>query len=104
MRLTTTDQCGTTSANGTPRRRAGSAVTTTTRLIALFRTTACRATKPKRPISNGSRNSAPPRPIIPPSTPIAPPPRKAADSDREGTAVAVPDRSELTGSAVTGTP
>ena len=46
---------------------------TTTRLIALFRITAASAANPKSPISNGSRNSAPPSPIIPPSTPTAAP-------------------------------
>ncbi|MEU0255746.1 hypothetical protein ABZ299_25355 [Streptomyces sp. NPDC006184] len=46
---------------------------TTTRLIALFKMTAESAANPKRLISSGRRNSAPPSPIIPPSTPMAAP-------------------------------
>jgi hypothetical protein len=72
-RLTTTVQCGVSSASGTADRRAGIAVTTTIRLIALFRITAAKAANPKIPISSGSRNSAPPSPIIPPSSPTAAP-------------------------------
>lgn len=47
----------------------GSAAATTTRLAALFKITASRAANRNRPIRNGRRNSAPPRPIKPPSEP-----------------------------------
>ena len=68
-------------SKGTATRRAGRAVTTTIRLIALFMITACRATKPNRLMSNGSRNSAPPRPIRPPRSPTPAPVASAAESD-----------------------
>ena len=54
---------------------------TTIRLIALFMITACRAAKPNRPMSNGSRNSAPPRPIKPPRSPTPPPAVRAGQRD-----------------------
>ena len=60
---------------------AGRAVTTTIRLIALFMITACRAAKPNRPMSSGSRNSAPPRPSWPPRSPTPAPVASAAESD-----------------------
>jgi hypothetical protein len=69
--------------SGTAISRAGSAVSTTIRLIALFTITAWSAMNPNTPINNGSRNSAPPSPIIPPSTPIKPP---AANGDRDRSA------------------
>src|SRR4029450_11010035 len=43
--------------------------------------TACRAAKQNRPMSNGSRNSAPPRPISPPRSPTPAPVARAAQSD-----------------------
>src|ERR1700722_588891 len=47
--------------------------------MALLRITACKAGNRNMPISSGSnRNSAPPRPIRPPSAPITAPPAKAA--------------------------
>lgn len=66
-------QCGVIWSNGTATSRAGRAVATTSRLMALFKMTACRARNPNSPISSGSRNSAPPRPIIPPRSPTAAP-------------------------------
>lgn len=42
----------------------GSAAATVIRLIALLTITAARAAKPNQPISIGSRNSAPPRPVV----------------------------------------
>jgi len=68
-------------SKGTASRRAGRAVTTTIRLIALFMITACRAAKPNRPMGSGSRNSAPPRPIRPPRSPTPAPVARAAESD-----------------------
>jgi hypothetical protein len=53
--------------------RKGSDEATTTRLIALLRITAWSAPKPNTLISNGSRNSAPPRPMRPPKIPTAAP-------------------------------
>ena len=87
-RLTATNQYGDTVDHGTETSRAGSAVSTTSRLIALFITTACSATKPNTPISSGSRNSAPPRPIIPPSTPTNAPAANAPTSQRRTGGVA----------------
>src|ERR1700681_2003821 len=55
---------------------------TTIRLIALLRMTACNAMKPNSPISSGNRNSAPPSPIIPPSTPMTDPDTNAMADDR----------------------
>ena len=72
-RLATTPRWPTTSLAGTTRSRAGTATSTTNRLIALFTITASRATNPKIPINSGSRNSAPPRPTSPPTTPTAAP-------------------------------
>ena len=63
--------------------RKGKAVATTTRLMALLRMTASNATNLKTPISSGSRNSAPPSPISPPSAPMIAPPPKAAGALRE---------------------
>jgi hypothetical protein len=70
-RLAATVQCNASAEPGTAISRAGNAVATTTRLSALFRITACSATNPNSAISSGSRNSAPPSPIMPPSTPTA---------------------------------
>ncbi|GAA5061545.1 hypothetical protein GCM10023259_049650 [Thermocatellispora tengchongensis] len=50
--------------------------------MALFMMTADKAANPNTLINNGSRNSAPPRPIIPPSTPTAAPAAKAGGSGR----------------------
>ncbi len=61
--------------------RAGRAVTTTIKLSALFMITACRAAKPNKPMSNGSRNSAPPRPTRPSRSPTPAPVARAAHSD-----------------------
>ena len=55
---------------------------TTTRLMALLRITACKAPKRKAPISSGSRNSAPPKSINPPSAPMITPPPNAAGALR----------------------
>jgi hypothetical protein len=66
---------------GTAARRAGSAVRTTIRLIALFMITAWRARNPNTPISSGSRNSAPPRPMSPPRTSTPALAANAAGSD-----------------------
>jgi hypothetical protein len=57
-------------------------VRTTARLIALLTMTVCRVTNPNRPISRGSRNSAPPSPIMPPRTQTAVPAENAAIRDR----------------------
>src|SRR5262249_51132363 len=65
-------------AKGTAAARNGRAEATTTRLIALLRITACSAVNRNAPISSGNRNSAPPKPIRPPSAPMIAPP-KAAD-------------------------
>jgi hypothetical protein len=59
-RLTAIVQCAMTSRKGMAKDRAGRAVKTTIRLIALFGITACSAANPNTPISRGSRNSAPP--------------------------------------------
>ena len=69
-RLTATGRCGATSDHDTPSRRAGSAVTTTIRLMALFRMTAWSTAKQQH-------ESAPPSPISPPSTTMAAPAAKA---------------------------
>lgn len=53
-RLTATSQYAVSSLQGTATSRAGSAVNTTAKLIALFTITACRARKPNSPISSGS--------------------------------------------------
>jgi hypothetical protein len=66
---------------GTAARRAGSAVRTTIRLIALFMITAWRVRNPNTPISSGSRNSAPPRPMSPPRTSTPALAANAAGSD-----------------------
>ena len=62
--------------------RNGSALTTTTKLIALFKITASSAAKRNKPIRNGKRNSAPPRPISPPSEPTPLPTRNASNARR----------------------
>lgn len=51
--------------------------------MALLRMTASRAAKLNNPIRRGNRNSAPPRPINPPSAPIIPPPAKATGRFRD---------------------
>lgn len=66
-----------TSESGTVPARNGSAVATTTRLMALFRITASSAAKLNHPIRTGSRNSAPPSPMRPPKVPIMVPAMKA---------------------------
>jgi hypothetical protein len=81
-KLTTTGQCGDTCDQGTDTSRAGNADNTTIRLMALFMITAANAAMPNTPISNGRRNSAPPRPIRPPSTPTAAPAKNAHGIDR----------------------
>ena len=60
-------QCPAISPNETVAARNGSAEATTTKLVALFKMTASSPRKQNRLISNGSRNSAPPRPIKPPN-------------------------------------
>ena len=64
--------------------RNGRADATVTRLIALLRMTACRAPKRNAPIRSGNRNSAPPKPIRPPSAPMTAPPAKVAGTLRAG--------------------
>jgi hypothetical protein len=81
-KLTTTGQCGDTCDQGTNTSCAGNADNTTIRLMALFMITAAKAAMPNTPISNGRRNSAPPRPIRPPSTPTAAPAKNAHGIDR----------------------
>jgi hypothetical protein len=54
-RLTTTNQWPVMASKGTATSRAGRAVKTTIRLIALLTTTACRAAKPNSPSRRGSR-------------------------------------------------
>jgi hypothetical protein len=71
-------QWAATVTKGTAAARNGKAEATTTRLIALLRITACSATNRNAPIRSGYRNSAPPKPISPPSAPIIGPPPKAA--------------------------
>ena len=81
-RLRMTVQCPATSANGTTPARNGSALATTTRLIALFRITASSAGKENNPTRSGRRNSAPPSPIRPPSMPMMPPAPNATPDRR----------------------
>ena len=81
-KLTMTDQCAATDANGTAAARNGRAEATTIKLMALLRITAWRAGNRNAPISSGKRNSAPPRPIRPPSAPMTAPPAKAVGALR----------------------
>ena len=76
------DQWAATLAKGTVAARKGKAEATPTRLIALFRITACSAANRNAPINSGNRNSAPPKPIRPPSSPMIAPPPKAAGALR----------------------
>ena len=78
-------QLAATASNGTAAPRNGKAEATTTRLIALFRITACSALKRNAPISSGNRNSAPPKPISPPRPPMIAPPANAAGMLRGST-------------------
>ncbi len=82
-RLMTIWPYGASSANGTLMRQAGRAVMTTMRLIALFMMMACNAANPKTLMRSGNRNSASPRPIIPPSTPTRAPPSTPTRTCRE---------------------
>src|SRR6516164_3991050 len=70
-------QWAATLAKGTVAARNGRAEATTTRLIALLRITASSAANRNAPISSGNRNSAPPKPIRPPSAPMIAPLPKA---------------------------
>ena len=97
-RFSATVQRPATVPSGTLNRRAGSAVTTTIRLNALFTITACRAASPNTPSSSGSRNSAPPRPTFPPTTPITAPLISARVAERVGVAIVVAKTMILCGS------
>jgi hypothetical protein len=79
-RFTMIGQCDPISEKGTVLARNDSAVATTTRLVALFRMTASSPRKRNRLMSRGSRNSAPPRPIKPPSVPMRVPDPNATGS------------------------
>lgn len=81
-KLRTKERYGESSARGTLIRRAGIAAMTTTRLIALFMMIAGSAANPNSPISDGRRNSAPPRPIIPPT--MRPPGERFVRCDPDG--------------------
>jgi hypothetical protein len=74
-RFTTAVHCEATADHGTDASRAGSTVNT------LLTMTAGNAVNPNKAISSGSRNSAPPRPIMPPSTPTAAQAGNASGSD-----------------------
>ena len=92
---------------GTAISRAGSAVSTTARLIALLRITAASAAKPKIPMRSGRRNSAPPRPIMPPRRPTAAPAANVTieewDATSEATAVRPPLARSLPSTATSAT-
>jgi len=89
-------------AMGTAAARNGKAEATTTRLIDLLRITACSAANRNAPISSGSRNSAPPRPIKPPNAPITAPPINANGMRRVAAADnSVVSAGDLAGSLIT---
>lgn len=76
--------------NRTERERTSTEATMVVMLTARFSGTARRGGYPSGPTSTGSRNSAPPSPISPPSVPIGTAKRNASPEDRRSSVALVP--------------